>query len=58
MTTEIAFSISNLEEELKNDPAFSISNLEEELKNDPDNIGCFVGWVHSEQLNYLVYLGK
>jgi hypothetical protein len=38
--------------------AFSISNLEEELKNDPDNIGCFVGWVHSEQLNYLVYLGK
>jgi hypothetical protein len=38
--------------------AFSISNLEEELKNDPDNIGCFVGWVHSEQLNYLVYLGE
>jgi len=38
--------------------AFSISNLEEELKNDPENIGCFVGWVHSEQLNYLVYLGE
>ncbi len=35
----------------------SLSTLEETLKNDPDNIGCLIGWVHKEELNFLVYLG-